>query len=100
MRFVSIRRGYIKEASGQMEEQRQVKQRILSGIQPTGVFTLGNYMGAITNWEQMQEDYDCAYFIDGSVDLTVESNRGCSVRCVERKRLMIKSTSICQSNST
>ena len=43
-----------------MEEQKQAKQRILSGIQPTGVFTLGNYMGAIVNWEQMQEDYDCA----------------------------------------
>ncbi|MBQ9421377.1 MAG: tryptophan--tRNA ligase [Lachnospiraceae bacterium] len=54
-----------------MEEQRQVKQRILSGIQPTGVFTLGNYMGAITNWEQMQEDYDCAYFIADLHSLTV-----------------------------
>ena len=54
-----------------MEEQKQVKQRILSGIQPTGVFTLGNYMGAITNWEQMQEDYDCAYFIADLHSLTV-----------------------------
>ncbi len=54
-----------------MEEQKQAKQRILSGIQPTGVFTLGNYMGAIVNWEQMQEDYDCAYFIADLHSLTV-----------------------------
>ena len=54
-----------------MEEVKQVKQRILSGIQPTGVFTLGNYMGAITNWEQMQEDYECAYFIADLHSLTV-----------------------------
>ena len=54
-----------------MEETKQVKQRILSGIQPTGVFTLGNYMGAITNWEQMQEDYECAYFIADLHSLTV-----------------------------
>ena len=45
--FHTYRRQY------RMEEVKQVKQRILSGIQPTGVFTLGNYMGAITNWEQM-----------------------------------------------
>ncbi len=57
-----------------MEEQKQAKQRILSGIQPTGVFTLGNYMGAIVNWEQMQEDYDCAYFIADLHSLTVRQN--------------------------
>lgn len=30
------------------------KKIILSGIQPTGVFTLGNYLGAVLNWQKMQ----------------------------------------------
>ena len=37
------------------------KKRILSGIQSTGNLTLGNYLGAINNWKQMQEDYDCNF---------------------------------------
>ncbi len=28
---------------------------ILSGIQPTGTFTLGNYLGAVKNWRQLQK---------------------------------------------
>ena len=58
-----------------MEEAKQErKKRILSGIQPTGVFTLGNYIGAIRNWKQMQEDYDCAYFIADLHALTVRQD--------------------------
>ncbi|MCR5467452.1 MAG: tryptophan--tRNA ligase, partial [Lachnospiraceae bacterium] len=40
-----------------MKVENEKKKRILSGIQPTGIFTLGNYIGAIRNWEQMQEDF-------------------------------------------
>ncbi|MBR1476732.1 MAG: tryptophan--tRNA ligase [Lachnospiraceae bacterium] len=56
-----------------MSEQvnTEKKKMLLSGIQPTGVFTLGNYIGAIRNWGQMQEDYDCAYFIADLHSLTV-----------------------------
>jgi len=39
------------------------KKRIFSGIQPTGVFTLGNYLGAVKNWGPLQDDYDCIYSI-------------------------------------
>jgi len=39
------------------------KKIILSGIQPTGVFTIGNYVGAIRNWGLLQEEYDCIYCI-------------------------------------
>ncbi len=34
------------------------KQRILSGVQPTGNLHLGNYLGAIRNWAQGQSQYD------------------------------------------
>ena len=33
------------------------KKRVLSMIQPTGVFTLGNYLGALKNFVALQEDY-------------------------------------------
>ncbi|MBE9077894.1 tryptophan--tRNA ligase [Romeria aff. gracilis LEGE 07310] len=35
------------------------KPRILSGIQPTGNLHLGNYLGAIRNWVELQAEYDC-----------------------------------------
>ncbi len=53
------------------ENQKEAKQIILSGIQPTGTFTLGNYIGAIRNWGKMQEEYDCYYFIADLHSLTV-----------------------------
>ena len=47
------------------------KKIILSGIQPTGVFTLGNYLGAVRSWKQMQEDYNCYYFIADLHSMTI-----------------------------
>ena len=44
---------------------------ILSGIQPTGTFTLGNYLGAVKNWRQLQKEYDCYYFVADLHALTV-----------------------------
>jgi len=52
-------------------EQTNQKKIILSGIQPTGVFTLGNYLGAIKNWVVLQEEYDCAYMIADLHSITV-----------------------------
>ena len=39
------------------------RQRIFSGIQPTGEAHLGNYLGAIRNWVELTEAYDCIYCI-------------------------------------
>ena len=38
-------------------------QRIFSGIQPTGVPQLGNYLGAVRNWVELQEDHECIYCV-------------------------------------
>jgi tryptophanyl-tRNA synthetase len=38
-------------------------QRIFSGIQPSGIPTLGNYLGAIKNWVALQEGHDCIYCV-------------------------------------
>lgn len=55
-------------------EQQTAKKRILSGIQPTGMFTLGNYIGAIRNWGRMQEEYDCLYMVANLHALTVRQD--------------------------
>ncbi len=39
------------------------QKRVFSGIQPTGELHLGNYLGAIRNWVELMEDYDCIYCI-------------------------------------
>ena len=39
------------------------KPRILSGVQTTGNLHLGNYLGAIRNWVNMQSDHDCFLFM-------------------------------------
>ncbi|HYM32495.1 MAG TPA: tryptophan--tRNA ligase [Candidatus Cybelea sp.] len=38
-----------------------LRQRIFSGVQPTGNLHLGNYLGAIRNWVRLQNDYECIY---------------------------------------
>jgi len=39
------------------------KKRVLSGMRPTGLLHLGNLHGALANWVEMQETYDCFFFI-------------------------------------
>ncbi len=40
-----------------------MKKVILSGSTTTGTLTLGNYIGAVSNWARMQEEYDCYYMV-------------------------------------
>ena len=39
------------------------KKRVLSGMRPTGPLHLGNLLGALANWVEMQATYDCFFFI-------------------------------------
>lgn len=55
-----------------MEQEK--KKRILSGIQPTGTFTLGNYIGAVRNWGRLQDDYECLYMVADLHAITVRQN--------------------------
>lgn len=47
------------------------KLRILSGIQPTGTPTLGNYIGAMRNWKLLEDEYDCLYMVADLHTITV-----------------------------
>ncbi len=49
----------------------EIRKRILSGIQPSGSFTLGNYIGAIRNWAALQDQFDCLYMVADLHALTV-----------------------------
>ncbi|CAI9093578.1 OLC1v1029117C1 [Oldenlandia corymbosa var. corymbosa] len=40
-----------------------IKKRVVSGVQPTGSIHLGNYLGAIKNWVDLQDQYDTLFFI-------------------------------------
>jgi len=39
------------------------RQRVLSGMRPTGALHLGHYHGALKNWVRLQSDYDCFFFV-------------------------------------
>ena len=52
----------------------QSKKRIFSGIQPSGELTLGSYMGAIKNWVDLQDEYDCLYCIVDLHAITVRQD--------------------------
>ena len=50
------------------------KPIVLSGAQPSGQLTIGNYMGALRQWVKMQQDYDCLYCIVDMHAITVRQD--------------------------
>ena len=68
------------------------KKIIFSGIQPSCILTLGNYIGALRNWVKLQDDpeYDCIYCVVDLHALTVRQNPAeLRRRCVETLALFI-----------
>ncbi|MBR6115646.1 MAG: tryptophan--tRNA ligase [Oscillospiraceae bacterium] len=55
-------------------EETAKKKVMLSGIKPTGDLTLGSYLGAIKNWAERAEQYDCFYFMADLHALTTRNN--------------------------
>lgn len=53
------------------------KKRVLSGVQPTGNLHIGNYLGAIRNWVEMQSDYDNFFCVVDLHAITVPHERTC-----------------------
>lgn len=54
-----------------MEYAEEKKKIVLSAIQPTGTPTLGNYLGALKNWKNMCNDYNCFYAVADLHSITV-----------------------------
>ena len=61
-----------------MEEKETImeeaKKRMLSGIQPSGDLHLGNYLGAIKNWADRVNDFECYYFMADMHTITVRQD--------------------------
>ena len=51
--------------------EETAKKRVLSCIQPSGLLTLGNYLGALKNWTEMQYEFDCTYAVADLHAITV-----------------------------
>jgi tryptophanyl-tRNA synthetase len=49
-----------------------VRKRVVSGMRPTGRLHLGHLVGALQNWEELQRQYDCLYFVADWHALTSE----------------------------
>ncbi len=48
------------------------RERVLSGMRPSGKLHLGNLVGALDNWRKLQEEYDCFFFAADWHALTTE----------------------------
>ena len=91
-----------------MTEVRDRKKTIFSGIQPSGILTLGNYIGALRNWVSLQDsgEYDCIYCVVDLHALTVRQDPAAlRRRCAETLALFIacgldpeKNVMYCQSH--
>ena len=58
----------------QTTERTAPRKRMLSGIKPSGDLTLGSYLGAIRNWRDRAEEFDCYYFMADLHAITVRQN--------------------------
>ena len=50
------------------------KKKVLSCIQPSGMLTLGNYLGALKNWCTMQDEFDCTFAVADLHAITVRQD--------------------------
>ena len=73
-------------------ENNGKKPVIFSGIQPSGVLTLGNYIGALNRFAKLQDEYDCIYCVVDEHAITVRQNPAdLRRRCLELAALYIAS---------
>ena len=49
--------------SASRADRSPTRQRVLSGMQPSGLLHLGNLLGALENWKALQDQYECFFFV-------------------------------------
>ena len=57
-----------------LTQTAEPKKRMLSGIKPSGDLTLGSYLGAVKNWAERADQFDCFYFMADLHAITVRQN--------------------------
>ena len=66
------------------------RKRVLSGIQPTSEsFHLGNYLGAVRQWVEFQEDHEAFFFIADLHAMTVETEPALRYKCALRSAAQV-----------
>ena len=55
----------------EFRKHRSQKRRVFSALQPSGMLTLGNYLGAVRNMVALQDEYDCIYAVADLHAITV-----------------------------
>jgi len=66
------------------------KKTILSGIQPSGILTLGNYLGAVKNWADLQNQFNCYYCVVDMHAITVrQTPADLRKRCADTLALIL-----------
>ena len=73
-----------------------MKDRIVSGIQPTGELHIGNYLGSLKNFVELQDKFDCYFFIADLHSLTEDFEPGAAK--VEQIRNLVKTYLACGLN--
>ncbi len=67
-----------------------MKKRVFSGIQPTGIIHIGNYLGAIKRWVDLIEEYDCIYSIVDYHAITVSYDpKELPIRIIESAKILM-----------
>ena len=75
-----------------MEQQEMQKKTIFSGIQPSGTLTIGNYIGALRHFPELQDAYNCIYCIVDEHAITVRQNPAdLRRRCLELAAIYLAS---------
>lgn len=69
VKIIGYRTNFIVE-DNEMENTEN-KKIIFSGVQPSGILTIGNYLGAIRNWNLLQDEYDCTFCVVDMHAITV-----------------------------
>ena len=73
-------------------EPNEKRPVIFSGIQPSGMLTLGNYIGALRRFSELQDQYDCIYCVVDEHAITVRQNPAdLRRRCLELTALYLAS---------
>ena len=70
------------------------KKRALSFIQSSGMFTLGNYLGAVKNWNNMQEEFECVFGIADLHAITVRQEPATLRKQIYSAAAMLLSTGL------
>lgn len=76
------------------------KKRVLSGIQPSGVLTLGNYLGALKNWKAMQDEFDCLFMVADLHTITIRQEPASFRRQIYNTAAMLLSIGLDPGQST